>query len=47
MNKVLYKFNQNSNISIQENAVESVVGEMAAILFRPLYINHAVTWMTF
>ena len=36
----LGKFNQNSNISIHENAIESVVCEMAAILSRPLCVNN-------
>ena len=32
-------FNQNSNISIQENAFENVFCEMAAILARPQCVN--------
>ena len=35
MNKLQWNFNQNSNIFIQENAFESVVCEMAAMLSRP------------
>ena len=35
MNKLQWNFSQNSNIFIQENAFESVVCEMAAILSRP------------
>ena len=38
-NKLQWKFNQNSNISIQENAFESVVCEKAAILSRPQCVN--------
>ena len=34
-NKLQWKFNQNSNIFIQENAFESVVCEMAAMLSWP------------
>ena len=33
------KFNRNSNIFIQENALENVVCEMASILYRPQYVN--------
>ena len=35
MNKLQWNFNRNSNIFIQENAFESVISEMAAILSRP------------
>ena len=35
MNKLQWSFNKNFNIFIQENALESVVCEMAAILTRP------------
>ena len=35
MNKFQWNFNQNFNIFIQENAFESVVCEMAAMLSRP------------
>ena len=34
-NKLKWNFNRNSNIFIQENGFESVVCEMAAILYRP------------
>ena len=34
-NKLQWKFNRNSNIFIQENALENVVCEMASILSRP------------
>ena len=37
MNKLQWKFNRNSNI--HENAIESVVCEMAAILSRPQCVN--------
>ena len=40
-NKLQWKFNQNSNIFIHENAIESVVCEMAAILSRPQCVNVA------
>ena len=41
------KFNQNSNIFIQENVFESVVCEMASILSRPqcvkgIIISHGI-----
>ena len=39
MNKLQLNFNRNSNIFIQENAFESVVCEMAAMLSRPQYVN--------
>ena len=39
MNKLQWNFNRNSNIFIQENAFESVVCEMAAILSRPQWVN--------
>ena len=35
MNKLQWNFNRNSNIFIQENALEHVVCEMASILSRP------------
>ena len=35
MNKLLWNFNPNSNIFIQENVFESFVCEMAAMLSRP------------
>ena len=35
-------FNRNSNIFIQENAFESVVCEMAAMLSRPQCVNHTI-----
>ena len=37
------KFNRNSNIFIHENAIESVVCEMAAILSRPQCVKPMVT----
>ena len=40
MNKLLWNFNRNSNIFIQENAFESVVCEMAAILSPPQWVNN-------
>ena len=39
-NKLQGKFNWNSNIFIHENAIESVVCEMAAILSRPQCVNN-------
>ena len=39
-NKQQWNSNRNSNIFIQENAFESVVCEMAAILSRPQCVNH-------
>ena len=39
MNKLQWNFNRNSNIFIQENAFESVVCEMAAMLSRPQCVN--------
>ena len=41
-NKLPWNFNRNSNIFIQENAFESVVCEMAAILSRPQCVK--VSW---
>ena len=38
-NKLQWKFNRNSNIFIHENAFESFVCEMAAILSRPQCVN--------
>ena len=38
-NKLQWKFNRNSNIFIHENAIESVVCEMAAILSWPQWVN--------
>ena len=38
-NKLLWKFNLSSNIFIHENAIESVVCEMAAISSRPQCVN--------
>ena len=38
-NKLQWNFNRNSDISIQENAFESVVCEMAAFLSRPQCVN--------
>ena len=35
----MWNFNRKSNIFIQENAFESVVWEMAAILSRPQCVN--------
>ena len=34
-NKLQWNFNRNSNIFIQENAFESVICEMASILYQP------------
>ena len=39
MNKLQWNLNQNSYISIQENAFENVVSEMASILFRPQCVD--------
>ena len=38
-NKFQWNFNRNSNIFIHENAIESVVCEMAFILSRPQWVN--------
>ena len=38
-NKLQWNFNRNSNIFIQENALENVVCEMASILSRPQCVN--------
>ena len=38
-NKLQWKFNRNSNIFIHENAIESVVCEMAAIFSQPQCVN--------
>ena len=38
-NKFQWNFNRNSNIFIQENAIENVVCEMASILSRPQCVN--------
>ena len=40
------KFDQNSNILIQENAFESFVCEMAAILSRPQCVKHDLIFST-
>ena len=41
-NTLQLDFNQNSNIFIQENAFESVVCKMAAILSRPQCVNNNI-----
>ena len=41
-NKLQWKFNRNSNIFIHENAIESVVCEMASILSQPQCVNGCV-----
>ena len=38
-NKLQRKFNRNSNIFIQENALENIVCEMASILSRPQWVK--------
>ena len=38
-NKFQWHFNRNSNIFVQENAVENVVCEMASILSRPQWVK--------
>ena len=38
-NKLQWNFNRNSNFFIQENAFESVICEMAAILSRPQWVK--------
>ena len=38
-NKFQWNLNRNSNIFIHENAIESVVCEMAAIMSRPQWVN--------
>ena len=40
--KIQWKFNRNSNIFIQENAIESVICKMAAIFSRPQCVNTIV-----
>ena len=42
MNKLQWKFSQNSCIFIHENAIESVVCEMAAMLSRPQCVKNRV-----
>ena len=39
-NKVQWNFKQNSNIFIQENALEDVICEMASILSRPQWVKN-------
>ena len=39
-NKLQWNLNRNANIFIQENAFETVVRKMAAILSRPQCVNH-------
>ena len=46
-NKLHWNFNRNSNIFIQENALESVVCEMATILSRPQCVNVRVFAMMY
>ena len=48
-NKLQWNFNGNSNIFIQENALENVVCEMASILSRPQCVNpfHATLTKTY
>ena len=41
-NKLQWKFNQNSNIFIQENVFENVVCEMAFILSRPQCVKQTM-----
>ena len=41
-NKLKWNFNRNSNIFIQENALENVVCEMAFILSRPQCVDQCV-----
>ena len=43
MNKLQWNFIWNSNIFIQENAFESVVCEMAAILSRPQCVKTSLS----
>ena len=43
-NKLQWSFNRNSNIFIQENALEDVVCEMASILSRPQCVNRYQDW---
>ena len=44
MNKFQWNFDRNSNIFIQENAFESVVCEMTAILSRPQCVNKRLSY---
>ena len=46
MNKLQGNFNPYSNISIEENAFESVVCEMAAILSWPQCVNTGPVCLT-
>ena len=39
MNKLHWNFKQNTNLSIEENAYEKIVSEMAAILSRVRWVN--------
>ena len=43
-NKLQWNLNRNSNIFIQENAFESVVGETVAILSRPRCIKYVLLY---
>ena len=45
-NKLQWNFNRNSYISIQENAFESVVCEMVAILSWPQCVNSTFTFIS-
>ena len=47
MNKLQWNFNRNSNISIQENALQNVVCEMASILMPSQCIEAGTKWTTF
>ena len=44
-NKLKWNLNQNSNIFIEENAFESVVCEMSAILSRPQCVKFVYLWV--
>ena len=46
-NKLPWQFNLNSNISIQEKSIESVVCKMAAILSRPQCIKNRAHGLCF
>ena len=45
-NKLHWNFNRNSNIFIQENAIENGVCEMASILSRPQWVKEARITLT-
>ena len=43
-NKLQWNFNRNSNILIEENAIESVFCKVSAILCRPQCVRYVLRW---